>query len=304
MRLGYIGLGKMGSNMVLRLIEKKHSPIVFDVNKKSRTLLKRKGAHAVDSITELTHSLPHPRLIWLMIPYQHVDQVLSELLPHLKKGDTIIDGGNSFYKDTQKRAKKLEKKGINYLDVGVSGGPNGARNGACMMIGGKQSVYKKYRNLFKDLCVNDGYNYVGKSGAGHYVKMVHNGIEYGMMQAIAEGFDMMNASKEFKLNLKSISNIYAHGSVIESNLISWLSDGFNKYGNDLKKVSGAAVGSGEGYWTVETAKKLRIQTPVIEKALDNRKQTQKKPSFQGKIIMTLRNMFGGHDIQPDDLTIK
>ena len=218
-----------------------------------------------------------------------------EFIQFLDKGDTIIDGGNSPYKDSIRRAKELDGKGIDFLDAGVSGGPSGARNGACIMVGGKRVVYRKFKNLFRDLSARKGYAYVGKSGAGHFVKMVHNGIEYGMMQAIAEGFAVMKVSP-FDLNLLKIADLYNHQSVIESRLVGWLKTAFKQYGEDLEYISGSVAQTGEGSWTVEAAKELGIPAPIIEGALNFRIQSQTNPTYTGKIVSALRNQFGGHEV--------
>ena len=295
MKLGYIGLGKMGMNMVEHLASKKHELFVFDQNEKAVQSMKQKGVHGMSSLTEMVSSLPAPRLIWIMVPHSVVDVVLAELVPLLKKSDVVVDGGNSPYMDSMRRSKELAKKGIQFLDVGVSGGPGGAKEGACLMIGGSKAMYQKYEPLFRDISVKDGYQYVGSSGAGHYVKMVHNGIEYGMMQAIAEGFDLMKQVPHFKLDLKRIANVYSHGSVIESRLITWLKGAFETFGQDLKTISGSAAHSGEGLWTTQEAKRLGIPVKVIHESFQARKRSQTAPSFQGKIIMALRNQFGGHN---------
>jgi len=272
--IGIVGLGKMGSNMAKRLSEKGWSVKCYD----------RK-----------TPKVSPTKLIWLMVPHKAVDGVIDEFIPHLKKGNTIIDGGNSFYKDSVKRHKKLKKLGIHFLDVGVSGGPEGARNGASLMIGGEKSDYEKLEHLWQDLAVPDGYGYMGKPGAGHFVKMAHNGIEYGMMQALAEGFAIMKKSR-LSLDLKKISEVYNHGSVIESRLTVWLKNAFEEYGENLDKVSGSVAQSGEGRWTVEAAKELGIPAKIIEDALKFRLKSQKHPSYTGKILSALRNQFGGHEI--------
>ena len=194
MKLGYIGLGKMGANMVERLLEKRNRVVVFDRNADAMTAAKKKGAQTADTLAELVAAVPSPRLVWIMVPYQAVNAVLEELAPLLDKGDVVVDGGNSPYKESIRRSKELEARGIDFLDAGVSGGPAGARNGACLMVGGRKGVFQKFEKLFKDLSVSNGYGYMGKAGAGHFVKMVHNGIEYGMMQALAEGFAIMKAS--------------------------------------------------------------------------------------------------------------
>ncbi len=296
MELGYIGLGKMGYNMVERLLEKGHRVVVYDRDPAAVKALAVNGAKPAASIQELTRSLGWPRTVWIMVPHQAVDAVLKELAPSLSRGDTVIDGGNSPYKDSIRRAKELEARGIDFLDAGVSGGPAGARNGACIMVGGKKEVFQKFETLFRDLSVPDGYGYMGKSGAGHFVKMVHNGIEYGMMQSLAEGFAIMKSS-DFGLDLTKITDVYNHKSVIESRLVGWLQSAFRQYGEDLAGISGSAAQSGEGMWTVEAGKELGVPTPVIQDALEFRIQSQKNPSYTGKLISAMRNEFGGHEVK-------
>jgi len=295
MRLGYIGLGKMGFNMVERLLEKGHEIVAFNRNEKVLKDIAERGAKPFSSVQSLAVALAVPRLIWLMIPYHAVEEVIKKLIPFLSEGDTIIDGGNSPYRESMRRAKELEEKGIDFLDVGVSGGPTGARNGACIMVGGRKEIYRKFKSLFRDLSVRGGYAYMGKSGAGHFVKMVHNGIEYGMMQAIAEGFAIMKASP-FDLDLMNVAEIYNHRSVIESRLVGWLKNAFDEYGQDLEDVSGSVAHTGEGAWTVKVAKELGVPAPIIEGALNFRIESQKNPSYAGRILSALRNQFGGHEV--------
>jgi len=295
MKLGYIGLGKMGSNMVERLLERRYEVTVFDANKDAVMDISKHGASQASSLKSLISELIQPRLIWLMVPHQAVETVLQGLIPLLQEGDTVIDGGNSPYKDSMRRASELEKKGIGFLDAGVSGGPGGARNGACIMVGGNKDLFEKYEDLFKDLSAEKGYGYMGKSGAGHFVKMVHNGIEYGMMQSLAEGFAVLRASP-FNLDLLNIAELYNHKTVIESRLVGWLKDAFAQYGEDLTDISGSVSQSGEGLWTVEAAKETGIPVPVIEGALNFRIQSQGKPSYTGRLISALRNQFGGHEV--------
>ena len=295
MKLGYIGLGKMGSNMVERLLEKGYAVVVFDKDSDAVANICKRGAQAAASIQSLTAELSAPRLVWLMVPYQAVGPVLQELLPFLQEGDTVIDGGNSPYKESIRRAAELEKDGIHFLDVGVSGGPGGARNGACLMIGGGNELFEKCENLFRDLSADRGYGHMGGSGSGHFVKMVHNGIEYGMMQAIAEGFAVMKASP-LHLDLVRIAELYNHRSVIESRLVGWLKEAFEEYGEDLCDISGAVSQSGEGLWTIDAAKELGISVPIIEGALNFRKESRKRPSYVGQIVSALRNQFGGHEV--------
>lgn len=300
MKLGYIGLGKMGFAMVERLIEKGHEVVATNRSRESIDKTVQIGAEPAYDLDELVSKLGDdgPRTIWLMVPWKAVDGVLEELLPKLKKGDRVIDGGNSPYVETVRRAKEIDALGIEFMDIGVSGGPAGARNGACMMVGGERTFYDEIEKagLFKDLCVSEGYGYMGKHGAGHFVKMVHNGIEYGMMQAIGEGFEVMKKAPEFDVDLDAVTKVYNHGSVIESRLIGWLADGFKKYGVNLEEISGEVSHSGEGLWTVEAAKRNGVPVPIIEGSLKFREDSQGNPSYTGKVVSTLRNQFGGHDV--------
>jgi len=295
MKIGYIGLGKMGFNMVERLLEKKYEVFVFDKNEEAIRNISSKGALPAGSLESLILALAPPRLVWLMVPHQAVDAVLQGIFPSLQKGDTVIDGGNSPYKESIKRFQELDERGINFLDAGISGGPSGARNGACIMVGGKKEIFRRYRNLFRDLACKGGYAYMGGPGSGHFVKMVHNGIEYGMMQALAEGFAVMKASP-FDLDLTHIAKLYNHKSVVESRLVGWLQKAFTRYGESLDEISGTVAHSGEGSWTVEAAKELGIPVPVIEDALNFRIQSQAHPSYTGQILSAVRNQLGGHEV--------
>jgi 6-phosphogluconate dehydrogenase len=298
MRLGYIGLGKMGLNMVEHLLEQKHELVVFDEDRKVMQQIAWGGVKTATSIWDVVTSLEQPRLIWLMVPHQVVDSVIDDLLPILKEDDVIIDGGNSFYKNSMANAERLEAAGIHFLDVGTSGGPDGARNGACLMIGGKENIFKKFEPLFKDIAAPDAYGYMGPAGAGHFVKMVHNGIEYGMMQAIGEGFEIMKTSP-FDLNLSRIADVYNHRSVIESRLTEWLVQAYAKHGAELTDISGSVKQSGEGLWTVNTAKEFGVAASIIEGAVEFRKQSEGNPSYTGKILSALRTTFGGHEVSKD-----
>ena len=296
MKLGYVGLGKMGLNMVERLLEKGYQVTAFDRSTVATEEAAGKGAQRADTLESMVSSLPQPRLVWVMVPHQAVDTVLQELVPLLAKGDTVIDGGNSPYKESMRRASELEKKGIDFLDAGVSGGPSGARSGACIMIGGRRESFQKFEGLFRDLAAPDGYGYMGKSGAGHFVKMVHNGIEYGMMQALAEGFAVMHASP-FGVDLAKIAGLYDHRSVIESRLVGWLREAYERYGEGLRGISGTVAQSGEGAWTVEAAEELGIPVPVIMQALEFRIRSQTVPSYTGQVLSALRHQFGGHEVR-------
>lgn len=300
MQIGYFGLGKMGFNMVLRLLDKGHDVVACNRSPEPVKEAAKRGANTAFTCAELAKNLKTPRIIWIMVPAgKPVDEVIFEegnLINLLERGDTVIDGGNSFYKDSVRRYEKLKESGINFLDAGVSGGPGGARNGASIMVGGDREVFKNYEQLFKDLSVSDGYGYMGPAGAGHFVKMVHNGIEYGMMQAIGEGYEIMNRGP-FKLDLKKVTEVYSHGTVIESRLIDWLKNAYEQYGEDLEEISGSVSQSGEGLWTSQTAKELGVANPIIEGSVRFRQESQKNPSYTGRVISALRNQFGGHEVK-------
>lgn len=297
--IGYIGLGKMGKNMTARLLEHSWNVVAYDTTKENMEEVVAQGALGASGLADMVSQLSAPRVVWVMVPHGVVDSVLNELVPLLGKGDLVIDGGNSPYWESRRRGEELAEKGIDFLDIGVSGGPGGSRNGACMMVGGRKDLYEKLNSagFLEDTCVRNGWGYMGKSGAGHYVKMIHNGIEYGMMQSIAEGFDLMRHSKEFDLDLSNISDVYSHGSVITSSLVSWVRDAYKKYGIDLNEISGKASASGEGKWTVEAGERERIPMPAITASLNVRKESQKNPSYQGKVISAMRGEFGQHPVR-------
>ena len=292
--IGIIGLGKMGKNIALRLAEKGWRVVAHDPAFAGEL----HGIEVTKSLADLVGGLSAQKIIWSMVPAgKATEEVIfgaDGLSGLLKRGDIIIDGGNSLYKDSQRRAKDLEKIGIEFLDVGTSGGPSGARNGASLMVGGKREIFDKLEGLFQDLAVGGGYVYAGSAGAGHFVKMVHNGIEYGMMQALAEGFAILKAS-DYRLDLSEVAAVYNHGSVIESRLVGWLQDALEIYGDDLLEISGSVAHTGEGTWTVDAARELGIKTKVIEDALQFRIDSEKNPSYTGKILSALRNRFGGHE---------
>ncbi|MBI3442316.1 MAG: glucose-6-phosphate dehydrogenase [Candidatus Sungbacteria bacterium] len=312
--VGLIGLGKMGKNMALRLLEQRWEVIAFDAKQEAVAEMAAAGAQASESAADLVSKLPKHKVIWLMVPslvptksgpgrgkpsISPVDEVLfgkNGLVKLLAKGDVVIDGGNLLYLDSMRRAKKLGTRGIHFLDAGVSGGPEGARTGACIMVGGERKIFQRHEELFRALSLPGGYAYVGPSGAGHFVKMVHNGIEYGMMQSLAEGFGILKKTP-FKLDVSAIARLYNTGSVIESRLVGWLASAYEQYGPDLKNVSGSVDSTGEGEWTVQAAKKLKIPAPVIEDAFRFRLTSRKNPSYAGKILSALRNQFGGHSIR-------
>ncbi len=297
--IGIFGLGKMGGGVARQLHEKGWRVVASNRSPGPVEEIKKEGIEGVYSHNELVSKLKGPRIIWIMITAgKGNDDLLfgkDGIVKHLKKGDIIIDAANAYYEDTARRAKLLKKKGIHFMDVGFSGGPSGARNGGSLMIGGDKKIFQQLEPLFKDLSVPGGYSYFGEAGAGHFVKMVHNGIEYGMMQAIGEGFAIMKKSP-YKLDLEKIANVYNRGSVIESKLIGWLEEAYKIYGQDLKIVSGSVAYTGEGEWTVKSGKKLKVPTPVIEDSFKFRVRSKKSPSYIGKVLSALRNRFGGHAI--------
>jgi 6-phosphogluconate dehydrogenase len=298
MRIGLIGTGKMGYNMVLRLKKKRYRVIAHNRSPEPLYKLHDMGIDVAFTLEDLVVQLQSPRILWLMVSSNAVGKVLDILDPHLEEGDIVIDGGNSFYKDSIARYKRLKGRGVSFVDVGVSGGPEGALNGASLMIGGDFDAFKDTEKLFRDLSVNGGYEYLGESGAGHFAKMVHNGIEYGMMQSLAEGFDLMKNSG-FDYDFDEVLKVYSNGSVISSSLVEWLRDAYEKHGKNLKGVSGKAQESGEGKWMVKTAKELGIPVKIIEQSLKSRLKSQKSPNYQGKVIQALRGEFGQHEVDPD-----
>lgn len=297
-QIGIIGLGKMGGGIALNLKDKGWEVFGYNRTPEVTEEFQRQGIKGSYSFAELKSNLKAPRIFWVTVTAgEATNSIITELQNIAEPGDYIIDAGNSFYKNSKTFGQKLELSGINFLDVGVSGGPSGAKNGACLMIGGRTESFKNIENLFSDIS-KDGvaYKFFEGYGAGHFVKMVHNGIEYGMMQSIAEGFNLMKDS-EYYLNLTDVAEIYQNGSVIESRLVGWLKEGFEKYGQELVEIIGSVASTGEGQWTVDTAEEKNIKVDVIKKSLEFRKDSEKNPSYTGKLLSLLRNMFGGHAIK-------
>ncbi len=296
MQLGLIGLGKMGYNLALNFKNHGHQVTAFDVNKAAVEKIGAEGISTAQSIPDLVNSLTGTRVIWLMVPAGNVvDVILNNLKNHLKAGDILIDGGNSHYKETIARARDLEKTGIHLLDCGTSGGVNGALHGVCTMIGGKKEIFDHCDSLFKSISVPNGYLYCGKAGSGHFVKMVHNGIEYGMMQSIAEGFELLHRY-DGEMDLSAVSKVWNHGSVVRSWLMELTQSALEKDKN-LNSIKGVMHSSGEGKWTVETALEMGVATPVITMSLLMRYRSQVEDTFSGKIVAALRNEFGGHAVE-------
>lgn len=298
--IGYIGLGKMGSNMVARLLDKGWEITAYDTSPDAVSEISKKGATGAVTIKNLVEDVSSPRIIWIMVPHKAVDKVLEELIPRLSAGDVVIDGGNSNFKETMRRNEDLSKKNIKFMDVGVSGGPSGALEGACSMVGGPKKLFDELEELFKDISAPKAYGYMGPAGSGHFVKMVHNGIEYGMMQAIGEGFEIMKKFKGFDINLTEATRVYNNKSVIESRLIDWLHTAYREEGENLDNISGEVSHSGEGLWTVETAKETGVSAPIIEGSLKFRENSQGNPSYTGQVVSALRNQFGGHEVKKKD----
>lgn len=296
MQIGFIGLGKMGAYMVERLLNDGHEVVVYNRTPGKTKELEKKGATGAYSVEELVGKLNVPKKVWLMIPSgQPVEELLKSLTQLLKKDDIIIDGGNSYYKDSVRRYNELKKYGINYLDAGTSGGIWGLKLGYCVMVGGDKNIFEQCEPVFKSLAPPDGYLYIGASGSGHYVKMIHNGIEYGMMQAYAEGFELMHAS-DYKINLEKVSALWDKGSVVRSWLLQLLTDALKK-DNDLKSIKDYVEDSGEGRWTVLDGIEKSIPLPVITESLFARFRSRQEESFGAKILAALRNEFGGHNVQ-------
>ncbi|MWV54631.1 phosphogluconate dehydrogenase (NAD(+)-dependent, decarboxylating) [Chlorobium phaeovibrioides] len=297
MQAGFIGLGKMGFNMALQLLEHGHELVVFDLTEQAVSRMEEAGAIPADSVADLASRLSSPRVIWLMVPAgDAVDATIRDLLTQLQEGDIVVDGGNSRYQDSRRRAVELAGVGIRFLDVGTSGGLEGARHGACTMVGGEKDAYLCVEPLLKDLCVPGGYGYMGSSGAGHYAKMVHNGIEYGMMQAIGEGFELMQAG-EFGFDMEEVSRVWANGSVIRSWLMDLAHQAFQKDGS-LGYLEGTIADSGEGRWTVEAALERDVSVPVIASALFRRYRSRSDNNFSDRVVAALRHEFGGHGFHP------
>jgi 6-phosphogluconate dehydrogenase len=296
MQLGLIGLGKMGYNLALNFKRNGHTVVAYDTSKPAMERIQAEGISTVSSIAELIQSLPGRRVIWIMVPAGNtVDIIINNLNDYLHKDDILIDGGNSFFKDTINRSRDLERIGINLLDCGTSGGVAGALQGVCTMIGGSYEAYHYCESLFTSMSVEKGSLYCGKSGSGHFVKMVHNGIEYGMMQAIAEGFEVMNKF-DADFDLAAIAKVWNHGSVVRGWLMELSQRALEKDKN-LESIKGVAHSSGEGKWTVETALDIGVPIPVITMSLLMRYRTQTEDTFSGKLVAALRNEFGGHAVE-------
>jgi 6-phosphogluconate dehydrogenase len=298
MRIGFIGLGRMGANMVRRLLRNGHEVVAYNRTAEKTKEIAGEGAEAAFTIEELVGKLKKPRAVWIMVPAGDATEAqIEELLEHLEKGDTIIDGGNTNFHDDQRRHPALKKKGIDYVDAGVSGGIWGLANGFCLMVGGDPEPVKRLEPAFKDLAPVGGYLHTGGPGSGHYVKMVHNGIEYGMMQAYAEGFEIMHAS-DYPLDLQSIAKLWNHGSVVRSWLLELLEPALAGDQN-LSRIKGWVADSGEGRWTIQEAIDKDVPAPVITLSLLMRFRSRQDDSYGAKVLAALRNEFGGHAVKTE-----
>jgi 6-phosphogluconate dehydrogenase len=299
MKLGIIGLGRMGGNMAERLIKGGHEVVGYARSKETVDRYVDKGIVPAYSLSELVSKLEPPRPIWLMIPAgDPVDKTIDSLLPLIDKEDILIDGGNSYYKDTMRRGKRLKDEGISYVDVGTSGGVWGLKEGYSMMVGGERRTVETLRPILETLApdAGKGWGYVGPSGAGHFVKMVHNGIEYGMMQAYAEGFALMKEKEEFNLDLHVVAEIWRFGSVVRSWLLDLISEALDE-NPEMKGIAPFVEDSGEGRWTVFEAIDLDVAAPVITLSLLRRLLSRDKVDYSDKLLAAMRNKFGGHEIK-------
>ena len=299
MEIGMIGLGRMGGNMVQRLLKGGHRVVTYDRNAEAVAASQTQGAQGAASPEDLVEGLGRPRSVWVMVPAgQPTEDTIDSLIPLLTSGDAVLDGGNANYKDSMRRAEKLQNSGIDFLDVGTSGGIWGLTEGYSLMIGGEQGAFDRLEPIFQTLAPgkDKGYSHVGPAGAGHFVKMVHNGIEYGMMQAYAEGFEIMDAKKEFDLDLGRIAETWRYGSVVRS----WMLDlATNALEEDpgLERLQAYVDDSGEGRWTVQESIDLAVPAPVITLALQQRFRSRQDQPFGGRMLAALRNQFGGHAVK-------
>ncbi|MHB8717777.1 MAG: phosphogluconate dehydrogenase (NAD(+)-dependent, decarboxylating) [Candidatus Dormibacteria bacterium] len=304
MQIGFVGLGRMGANMVHRLRrDGDHAVVAFDPNPSARATVAEFGATAVTSLAELVSHLQSPRAVWIMVPSGRItEETLDSLLDLLGDGDTIVDGGNSNWHDTVARAERASARGIHLVDAGTSGGIWGLQVGYCIMAGGDRAAVDRLRPIFDTLAPPDGFLHVGPPGSGHYVKMVHNGIEYGMLQAYAEGFAVLEASTTFPgLDLHGIAHLWNQGSVVRSWLLELAERAFADDPR-LENLRGWVDDSGEGRWTIDEAMDLSVPTPVLALSLMARYQSRLPDGFGNKVIAALRNQFGGHPVKAEEAT--
>ena len=297
--IGIVGLGRMGGRVGENLRDKGYSVAGFDVSEQVRDQFNKLSEHEVNSLIKLRDCLGSPSVIMIFLPAgQAVDDTITSLLPSMRKSDLLIDCGNSYYKDAERRAAFLESHGIGFMDVGVSGGLSGARNGACLTVGGEKELFDKHEHLFKAMAVENGYLYVGQTGCGHLVKTVHNGIEYGFLQAIGEGLNViktMSDKNQLSIDIAKLCEVWCNGSIIESRLIQDASKAMEILNND-PLIDGKIGGGETGTWSKHMADESGVDVPVLDAALKSRKESRNRQSFTGKIIATIRNVFGGHEL--------
>jgi 6-phosphogluconate dehydrogenase len=298
MQIGMIGLGRMGMNMAIRLLRGRHKVVAYNRSPDKVKEVVKKGARGAFSVEDLVKTLPAPRFIWIMLPAgKPTDDMIQNLEPLLSRGDTLIDGGNGFYKDDIRRDQELRKAGIHYVDAGVSGGIWGLKIGYCLMAGGEKAVCKKLGPIFRTLAPKDGYLYCGPAGAGHFVKMVHNGIEYGMMSAYGEGFGILDSSPySTYLNFDAVAHLWNQGSVVRSWLLELAEEAFKK-DRRLTQLEAYVEDSGEGRWTVQQAIETAVPAPVITASLFQRFRSRDANAFPDRMLAALRNEFGGHAVK-------
>jgi len=297
MRIGFVGLGRMGANMVRRLLRDGHEVVAFNRTPEKTREIAAEGAEPAFTLEELVARLARPRAVWVMVPAGDATEAqVDALLGLLEPGDTIIDGGNANFHDDVRRHAKAAAAGIRFVDAGTSGGIWGLRVGYCLMVGGDREAVEPLEPVFRSLAPEDGYLHVGGPGAGHYVKMVHNGIEYGMMQAYAEGFEILHAS-DYRLDLAAISDLWNHGSVVRSWLLELAGRAFRANGQDLANLKGWVADSGEGRWTVQEAIDRDIPAAVITLSLLARFRSRQDDSYAARVLAALRNEFGGHPVK-------
>jgi len=301
MELGVIGLGKMGGYMTERWQLAGHQIVAFDLDPAAVARAAQTGAKPADSLESMVKQLAAPRAIWMMVPSgDPVDQTIAKLLPLLSAGDTMIDGGNSNYKDSQRRAAELKPKGLDFIDAGTSGGIWGLKEGYSLMIGGDKAAVERLKPIFEALApaADKGWGHVGPAGAGHFTKMVHNGIEYALMQSYAEGLDLIRAKKEFAIDLQQVTEIWRYGSVVRSWLLDLMADALKK-NPTLEDIAPYVADSGEGRWTAKEAIDLGVSTPVMNIALYQRFTTHDQEHFADRLLNVTRNEFGGHAVKKE-----